>query len=39
MGFILESDSSKRLDLIALTKGDYDEAQTGWLPEGGPDAR
>jgi hypothetical protein len=25
--FILESDSSKRLDLIALAKGDYDEAQ------------
>ena len=25
--YILESDSSKRLDLIALAKGDYDEAQ------------
>jgi hypothetical protein len=25
--FILESDSSKRLELIALAKGDYDEAQ------------
>ncbi len=25
--FLLESDSSKRKDLIALTKGDYDEAQ------------
>ena len=27
IGFLLESDSSKRIDLIALAKGDYDEAQ------------
>ena len=27
IGFILESDSTKRLDLIALAKGDFDEAQ------------
>ena len=27
IGFILESDSTKRKDLIALAKGDYDEAQ------------
>ena len=27
IGFLLESDSSKRLDLIAVAKGDYQEAQ------------
>ena len=27
IGFILESDSSKRIDLISLAKGDFDEAQ------------
>ena len=27
MNFVLESDSTKRLDLIDLIKGDYDGAQ------------